>query len=165
MKIYILLLLLIFTKVSILNANEHINIKVICSDSIKKELTIKINSNKLNLTEDAVQDNVGGYVDIPEDRYYLKTNDKLYYLDGLVETNYENSTNQFVSNVTKNSNKFINIQELYDLKNRKDLKLIQKIILENNSKINNLEHKTTTNILKVYFDEKLFNKEYKRCDY
>ena len=165
MKLYILFLLLFFLNSTLLNANQHINIKAICSDSIKKEFTIKINSNKLNLTEDAVQDNLGGYVDIPEDKYYLKADDKLYYLNGVVESNYENNTNQFVSSITKTSNKFINTQELYDLKNSKNLKLIQKIILDNNAKTTDLNYKTTTNILNVYFNEELFKTEYKRCDY
>ncbi len=149
-----------------LNANEYEKeiLKIVCSNSIKKEFTIEINSNKLNLSEDAIQDNIGGYVDIPEDKYYLKTKDKLFYLNGIVETNYNNNINKFISIVNNSSNKTISIKELYNLKNNKDLKLIQKIILDNNNKTNDFSSKTTTNILNIYFDEKLFNNEYNRCN-
>ncbi len=159
MKRYILLLLI--STIQILNANEYIqiNIQVSCSNSLEKIFTIKLKNSELKLTEDAVQDNLGGYVDIPEDRYYLKTTDKLYYLDGVTELNHDNNTNQFISNIYHNSGKFINIEELYNLKNNKDLKFFQKIILQKN----NYKNQTTTNIFKVYFDENLFNKEYERC--
>ena len=84
-------------------AEESINIHVnaLCSDSqnIVSTFSIKINSDKLDLTEDAVQDNLGGYVDIPEDKYYLKTNNDAYYLNGVVEKDYKNSLNQFTSNI------------------------------------------------------------------
>ncbi|MEA3498826.1 MAG: hypothetical protein U9R16_07200 [Campylobacterota bacterium] len=161
MKKYILSLFLVIFNITILNANEHI--KLFCSDSIEKRLSINLDSDKLNLTQDAVQDNTGGYVDIPEDRYYLKTKDKLYYLNGVVEYNYKNKINQFRSYIDNNSEKFITIKELYSLKNSKGLKLIQKIILDNKNKVKDSQYKTITNIINVYFDEKLFQKEYYKC--
>ena len=148
-----------------LNANDYEKetLKIVCSDSIKKEFIMEINSNKLNLSQDAIQDNIGGYVDIPEDKYYLKTKDKLYYLNGVVETNYNNNINKFTSYINNSSNKNINIKELYNLKGNKNLKLIQKIILDNKNKTTDLSYKTTSNILNIYIDAKLFNKEYDRC--
>ncbi len=161
MKKNTILLLLVMLNITILNAKEYndTNIKIFCTDSIDKKLSIQINSHKLNLTRDAVQDNVGGYVDIPEDRYYLKTNSKVYYLDGVVKKDYEKNVNQFTAIINNNSNKFITIEEFYTLKNHKNLKLIQKIILENN----NSKYKTTTNKLNIIFNKNLLSKEYKKC--
>ena len=161
MKKIIFFLVLVLSSTTMLNAKESIKIDVhaFCSDSKKEEFRIKISSNKLNLSEDAVQDNTGGYVDIPEDSYYLKTNSDVYYLDGVVENSSSEKISQFISTIYKDSKKIISTKELYSLKSSKDLKFIQKINLENNNKTTN----TTTNILNVYFDETQFNKEYQKC--
>lgn len=144
MKRYILFFLLLIT---LSHAKEYTNISInaICSDSKDEvsKFSITINSNKLNLTEDAVQDNLGGYVDIPEDRYYLKTDSKVHRLNGVVEYNYESKINQFTS--------YISIKVFKTLKNSENLKFIQKIILEENN--------ATTNTLNLSFD-----KEYQKCE-
>ena len=151
MKKYILFFLLIITS---LHAKEYVNLSVnaICSD-YKNEVSkfsITINSNELNLTEDAIQDNLGGYVDIPEDRYYLKTESKVYRLKGVVEHDYETKINQFTA--------YITIEVFKALKDSKNLKFIQKINLE-------LEKtkKTTTNTLNLSFDKEQFANEYYKC--
>ena len=151
MKKYILFFLLIITS---LHAQEYVNLSVnaICSD-YKNEVSkfsITINSNELNLTEDAIQDNLGGYVDIPEDRYYLKTESKVYRLKGVVEHDYETKINQFTA--------YITIEVFKALKDSKNLKFIQKINLE-------LEKtkKTTTNTLNLSFDKEQFANEYYKC--
>ena len=160
MQKYILSLLLIISNLATLNAKESpkIGVKVFCSNSKVQKLSIKIDSNRLNLTQDAVQDNLGGYVDIPEDSYYLKTSDKLYRLKGIVEKNHIEDINQFIAYIDNYSKEFITINELNALKNSKDLKIIQKINLENDKQNN-----TATNILYIYFDESLFNREYSKC--
>ena len=57
-------------------------------------MSIIINSKKLNLSEDAVIDNLGGYVDIYENSFYLKTSDKVYTIHGsVINLGY---THQFV---------------------------------------------------------------------
>jgi lipopolysaccharide export LptBFGC system permease protein LptF len=142
-------------------------IKITCSDATKQKLILKIDSDRLNLTEDAIQDNSGGYVDIPEDYYYLKTDDKVYYLAGTTQIDYKNNINRFVAYINNDSDKYIDIKEFYSLKNRKDLKLIQKIVLQNssaeNSSITLQSNKPVTNILDIYFDQELFAKEYEKC--
>jgi len=139
------------------HAKEYVNISVnaICSDS-KNEISkysITINSNTLNLTEDAIQDNLGGYVDIPEDRYYLKTDSKVFRLKGVVEHDYKKKINQFTS--------YIPIKEFKALKNSKNLKFIQKINLENTNKTNKSKNSTTTNSLNLFFDKDQFRNECK----
>lgn len=165
MKKHTLYLLLVISNLTILNANDStkIEIKALCSNLEIGEFGIKINSNNLNLTEDAMQDNLGGYVDIPATKYYLKTKNALYYLDGVVEHNYKNSINQFISSINKDSKKLITPKKLYSLKNSMDLKFIQKIDLEKNNKIGSSKTTTTTNILNIYFDENIFEKEYHKC--
>ncbi|MEA2099844.1 MAG: hypothetical protein U9P72_06930 [Campylobacterota bacterium] len=158
MKKYILFILII-SSITILHAKESIEIRVFCSDSKKEEFNIRINSNKLNLSEDALQDNTGGYVDIAEDSYYLKTDNNLYYLSGVVKYSNENNINQFNSKIDKNSKKAINLKELYSLRDSKNLKFIQKIYLEKNNKTNTLKKNVTTNILDVSFNEKSFTIE------
>ena len=166
MKNFILFLLILTSNITLLNAEEpiKIHVKAFCSDSKDSvsKLSIKISSNILNLSEDAIQDNLGGYVDIPEDKYYLKTSNNVYRLNGVVETDYNNKVNQFTSYIDNNSKKFINIEELHSLKENNDLKFIQKINLENNE-ITSVKDNTTTNILNIYFDKDLFDKEYQRC--
>jgi len=156
---YILLLVLLNT--IILNANENIKIKIQALCSEKEKFSINLSSNRLNLTEDAVQDNTGGYVDIPEENLFLKTADKLYRLNGVVESNYKDNTNQFIAYINQDSTKFITTEELYNLKDTKELKLIQKIVLDN--EVNSVKRETTTNILQVYFDENSFDKEHQKC--
>ena len=162
MKKNILFLLIFLTNISIANANANKPIKAhvntVCSQTknIVSSLSIKIDSNLFNLTENAIQDNLGGYVDIPEDKYYLKTDNKVYHLSGVVEKKYEDNINQFTSVINKDSNKLIRIDELYTLKDTKSIKLIQKINLENSTE-------TKTNILNIYFDSVLFTAEYQKC--
>lgn len=151
MKKYILFFLLIITS---LHAQEYVNLSVnaICSD-YKNEVSkfsITINSNELNLTEDAIQDNLGGYVDIPEDRYYLKTESKVYRLKGVVEHDYETKINQFTA--------YITIEVFKALKDSKNLKFIQKINLELEK-----DKKTTTNTLNLSFDKGLLSNEHQKC--
>lgn len=157
-KRFILVSILTITTNSILNAKEVVNINIFCSDSKIEKIVMKVNTNKLDLTEDAVQDNVGGYVDIPEDRYYLKTQNKVYHLDAVVQKNYEKLTNEFTSTIQNNSTKTISIKELYGLKNNDNLKLIQKINLQSSS-----QNSATTNTLDIYFEKILFEKDYQRC--
>lgn len=165
MKKLILFLLLVISDLTILNAKEPIEIKVFCSDSknLESKFSIQISSNQLNLTDDAIQDNLGGYVDIPEDRYYLKTDNGVYRLDGVVENDYKNSIKTFTSYIGNNLKEFINIEELYHLKNSQNLKFIQKINLEKHKQIHSSTNNTTTNTLNIYFNEILFNIEYQKC--
>jgi len=156
----ILLLLILIFNLTILNANEpiEINVKASCSDTRKEEFSITLSSNKLHLTKDAIQNNIDGYVDVPEDSYYLKNNkNDLYKLDGVVENLNENKINKFTSYIDNNSEIFINIEEFNNLKDSKYLKFIQKINLQKSNYI-----KVST--LDVYFDKSLFNKEYKNCE-
>lgn len=153
-----------------LNAKETAMIKVeaFCSDpgnlftkifyttDAKPEMyTIKINSKQLNLSVDAIEDNPSGYVSIAEDRHYLKTNDGIYNLKGVVERSKKDKVNQFTSHIYNKPNKLINTNELYSLNNSKNLKYIQIITLKQGSK--------KTNIIDVTFDEDSFNQEYKKC--
>ena len=159
------------SNISMIDANESLKIDVhaSCSDSRgifngelfssdtrREEFTITISSNKLNLSKDALQDNTGGYVDIPEDKHFIKSEKDVYRLQGVVERFREDNINRFTSNVHNKSTKVINTEELYDLKDNKNLKFIQKI---------NLPYKNNvTNILNVYFNENSFNKEYHKCE-
>jgi len=141
-----------------LSAKESVLANVVCSKTSVAELHVKITNRTLNLSEDAVQDNLGGYVDIPDENYYLKTDTSVYHLNGVVEYNYKNNTQQFISHVSSGSNKYISIDKLHSLKDNSNLKLIQKINLENKTK-----DTITTNILNIHFDKDLFEKEYKKC--
>lgn len=155
-----IILSFLFSYITLLNAIEPANIKtaIVCSDSNTKKISLKINNNNFHLSQDAIQDNLGGYVDIPEDRYYLKTKSDLYYLDGVVEYNEEERSNQFTSFIEKSSSKYITIEEFYSLQNSKDLKFIQKIALEKD------DGNFTTHIFNLYFDKKLPNLESKPCE-
>ncbi len=151
MKTYILSLIL---SISQIVANDSIPIKVLCGD---KGLQIIIASEKLNLTINAVQDNLGGYVDIPEEKFYLKTPTKVYYLQGIVENENPKAIATFASTFSNKTNNFITPQELYNLKSSKKLKFIQKINLETTQKL-------TTNTIYVEFEEKAFEREYNKCE-
>lgn len=170
MKRYILFILLITSSTMILNAQEStiIEVNASCSDSLNlfsrefysadskiEKFTIKINSKKLNLSEDAIEDIPDGYVSIREDRHYLKMRDDIYNLRGAVEHSRKDKINQFTSHIYNKSNGLIKTEELYSLKNTKDLKYIQKITLKYGS--------NKTNIIDVHFDENLFNKEHQKC--
>ncbi|MEA1953059.1 MAG: hypothetical protein U9O24_01530 [Campylobacterota bacterium] len=152
MKKYILLL--IFSMSQVL-ANDNIRIKVLCNNE-QKALHITIGSDKLNLTSDAVQDNLGGYVDIPEEKFYLKTETKVYHLQGIVENENRDATTEFSAIINNHPSNFITLKELTKLKSNKDLKFIQKIHLETTNEV-------VKNILDVYFDETVFDREVKRC--
>lgn len=170
MKKYILLLIFITYNTMVLNAKETamVNVEAFCSDTSnlftnifyttdaqREMFTIKINSNKLNLSQDAIEDTPSGYVSIAEDRYYFKTNNDIYNLKGTVERSKKDKINQFTSHIYNKPNKLINAKELYSLNNRKNLKLIQKITLKQGSK--------RTNIIDISFDENLFHQEDQRC--
>ena len=126
------------------------------TDSKKEKFTISISSKTLDQSKDAMQDNTGGYVNIPEEKFALILNRDSYRLVGSVERSKHDNVNQFISHIYSHSKKLINTKELYTLKNSKNLKLMQKI---------NLVYKSDkTNIVDVYFDEKLFNKEHQKCE-
>ena len=96
-------------------------------------------------------DNTGGYVDIPEDWYYIKSDNGIHKLKGEVEHDYKNSINRFSSIIT--------IAVLNTIKNSKRLKFIQKINLEKNSILNT----TTTNKLDINLNKNTLEKEYLKC--
>ena len=152
MKKYILPLIL---SISQLLANDSIPIKVLCIAN-QKALHITISSDKLNLTSDAVQDNLGGYVDIPEEKFYLKTKTKVYQLQGIVENENRDAIAQFASTINDQPSNFITLKELSGLRSNKDLKLIQKINLETTNQV-------AKNILHVHFDENSFDRAFKKC--
>ena len=64
-------------------------------------------------------------------------------------------THQFISEY-KSDARFITLKELYSLKEKKNLKFIQKIHLEKDNRV-------VKNILDVYFDAKSFEREYQQC--
>jgi len=175
MKKYILLIL--FT-LSYIDANDSIkvDIKASCSDtrniveflsfkdsSARKELTIKIPSDKLYLSKDAVLDNVDGYVDIPDDYYYINTKDKTYKVHGIVDNDNSDKINQFISYVS-DFTKFISTDELKDIKSNKDLQFTQKINLESYNREEKSKDIYLTNSLDIYFDTDSFDNEYKKCE-
>jgi len=175
MKKHILFILLFIANITVLNANKsvQVDIKASCSDPRslfngdlfktspkKEEFSIRLSSNKLDLSKEAVQENIDGYVDIPEDSYYLKSNNNIYKLDGVVENLNEDKINQFISYIDNSSKIYIDTKELYSLKNSNNLKFIQKINLEKNK----IKNTTTTNALDVYFDKNLLEKEYTTCE-
>jgi len=129
---------------------SYTKINTICSDITNQELTISLHSDQLNLSENAIIDNVGGYVDIPEDSYYLKTNTNIFHLDGIVE-----SSHLFTAIINSDSSKFVSQNELYNLKDNKQIQFIQKINLQENN--------TTTNILDVKFNPEQITTEYQKC--
>jgi len=165
------ILLLLITPLTILQANEAVKITVNAScydsrnilrgeffntDSRKEKFTIAIRSKKLDLSKDAIHDNTGGYVNIAEEKYALISNRDSYRLYGNVERSRTDNINQFTSHIYNRSQKLITTKELYALKNRKNLKFMQKI---------NLEYKhDKTNVTEVYFDEKVFEQEYQKCE-
>ncbi|MEA3227771.1 MAG: hypothetical protein U9P38_01740 [Campylobacterota bacterium] len=152
MKIYILLLLLTLT---LLNASESQKTIVDVSCFEKEKFYLKISHTELYLSDDAVIDNLGGYVDVPEDRYYLKTNETIYTLDGLVEFSTKKNLNQFSTIIDK--------KELDNIKKSENITFIQKIVLESENKISTQKTKTATNILNVYFDLNAIEEEYQKC--
>ena len=156
---------------TMLYANEpvKINVSVLCYDSRnifsgeffntnsrKEKFTISLSSKRLDQSKDAVQDNAGGYVNISEEKYAFMSDKDSYRLYGSVERSKDGNINQFISNVYNHSNKLINTKELYNLRNSKNLKLIQKINLQNRN--------NKTNSIDVYFDKNIFNKEYQKCE-
>lgn len=160
MKKVVFVLFFVISISSILNGAQGVKIESLCSDS--KELLIKFESNKLDLSEDALIDNTGGYVDIPAAKYYLKTKDRLYYIEGVVKKNKDDKK-EFISNITQNMDNFITLKELYGLKDIKTMRFIQKIDLEKDNMNIASTNITTTNILDIYLDKTVFENEYKRC--
>jgi len=169
MKIYILLLL--SSTFILLGASEPVKVTVTAfcydsrnvlsgnffnSDSRKEEFMMTLNSNKLDESKEAIQDNTGGYVDIPEEKFAFISEKDTYRIHGNVERSRGNNTNQFTSTVYNNSENIINTKELYALKESKNLKLIQKI---------NLQYKNNkTNIINIYFDKHNFDQEHQKCE-
>ena len=132
-------------------ATESIKIDLECSE--EKSLSVVIHSEKLNLSDDAVIDNTGGYVDIPENSFYLKAAEKVYYIFGeVINIGY---THKFISEYNSDK-KYITSKELYTLKEKQNLKFIQKIHLEK-------EKRVVKNILDVHFDIKSFERAYQEC--
>ena len=78
-----------------------------------------------------------------------------------MERDHIDNINKFTFTIYNNSQKSITIEELYNLKDSKNLLFIQKINLEKNNSINSF--KTTTNKLNIHFDQKLFTEEYLKC--
>ncbi|MEA1914337.1 MAG: hypothetical protein U9N30_03380, partial [Campylobacterota bacterium] len=153
MKKLILFFLLMILNLTLLNAQEPIKVRVtaLCSEDKKENFTITINSNTLNLSQEAIIDNTGGYVDIPEDRYFLKTKDKVDHIKGEVVYSILDTSNQFISFITK--------EDLKNLQINQDIQFIQKIHLEKN----NPKKISTTNILTVHLDEKSLVEASKKC--
>lgn len=144
-----------------LNAKELTLAKIKCL--ISKEILFQIDSKKLDLSEDAIIDNTGGYVDIPADKYYIKTKNRLFYLGGSVIIDHTINTSQYNFIIKNDNGKYLDKEELYSFKNMKSLKFIQKIDLEKNNTARRVKNITTTNILDIYFDKKFLEKEYQLC--
>lgn len=132
-------------------SEELITVKAECSE--EKFLQIIIESKRLNLSEDAVIDNTGGYVDIPENSFYLKTADKVYYIYG--EVINVGDTHRFLSEY-KEGEKFITSKELYELKEKDNIKFIQKIHLEK-------DDRTVKNSIDIVFEVKSLEIAYQAC--
>jgi hypothetical protein len=144
---YIIFLFLLFNT-TFLFAQDNLVIKVTCVKEKTKKLIISIDSNKLYLTVDAVQDNLGGYIDIPENWYYLKTEQNIYLIGGEVNNENKYGINRFLTHL---SAKNINVLQ------EKDLQFIQKINLETKK-----GSKLIRNIFSISFDNN-FENEYKKC--
>lgn len=149
MKIFLFKLVFFISLVNILHANEAFQLDTYCFEKNKSLFLLKVSSNSLHLTEDAVQDNTGGYVDIPEDSYYIKTTDKVYPLKAKVIRLHTKKVNQL--------NGYIDLKTLLTIKHSNNLQLIQKINLEK-------EMNSVKNIFHVHFNEKLFNDAYNQCN-
>jgi len=134
-----------------LNANELALVKAECNK--EKSFIVTIDSPKLYLSEDAVIDNLGGYVDIFDSKYYLKTDKKVYYIEGEV-INLGN-THRFAS-IAKTQKRYITAAKLYQLKEESNVVFIQKIRLQD-------EQKIATQKLQLRFDKKSFEKAYTQC--
>lgn len=163
-----ILLISIFT---LLNANKPIKIninascfdsrdvlsgKFLSSHSRKEKFTLSLHSNRLNLSKDALQDNTGGYVNIPEEKYAFIVGKESYRLYANVERLKGSSKKIFTSSIYNESEKYLNINDLKHLVNAQNITLIQKINLSYKSnKINRLD---------VYFDEKMFTQESQKCE-
>lgn len=165
MKRYISAICFFLLNAVVLNSDDVVKTQaeLICDNDANKNFIIYIKSNKLDLDDDALQDNLGGYVDIPAADYYIKTKTALYYLEGMVEKEHREDINLFRSTVIKNRSKNrISAEELKSLADSKNIKFIQKIDLEKNNK-KSIETITTKNILNIYFEKVSFNKEYQKC--
>lgn len=155
MKQRFLSILLIVSTITMLHAENTLitNTTVLCNKPDKDKFLIQLNSNSLDLTEDAVVDNTGGYVDIPEDRYYLKTDQKIYKLQAKVVRT--DNLNQLQA--------FINSQDLKSIKDFQKITLIQKIDLEEKNNSNQKQNITTTNIIHISFNQSSLKKAYQEC--
>ena len=145
-KIVLFILFTLFGT-AVLNADNSIemDIEARCLDTKHKEFILSIYSNKLNLTNDAVQDNIDGYVDIPDDSYYIKTGKKEFKIDGVVEKHNVGEANKLTAN----------IDEVSFLQNHGELKFIQKINLLNGN--------MRTNILSIHISKDLLEVQEQIC--
>ncbi len=126
---------------------SKLHIDATCSKSLGKEFHITIENNKLFLTDDALYETVGGYVDIPATNYYFKIDNKIYPIDGVVEYSNIKSINQFSS--------FIDEKNFNALQNSQTIQFIQKIKLK--------ENQTSTISISVDIDNKSFTKVSQEC--
>jgi len=146
MKTYNLILTIFLTLTTLVSSLQANNISTKC---VNDNLQLFITNDKLSLTEDAIVDNTGGYVDIPEEKLYLKSKNKLYKLKGKVVKNKEN-INELQT--------FIEKHILKELVAQKSLKIIQKIELEEHNKNSKKENIITTNIIQISL-----NKPIQKC--
>ncbi|MEA2029416.1 MAG: hypothetical protein U9N49_10640 [Campylobacterota bacterium] len=133
------------------DAKELSVVKAECTK--EKHFVIVIDSPKLYLSEDAVIDNLGGYVDIFDTKYYLKTDKKVYYIDG--EVINLGDTHLF-SSIAKTQERYIRASKLYKLKEESNVIFIQKIRLKD-------EQKIATQKLRLSFDTKSFEEAQTQC--
>lgn len=148
MKTYFLFLFLILS--TNLSANQA-PAKVLCVDN---QLQLFITSQNLNLTNEAIVDNTGGYVDIPEEIFYVKTALNIYKVYGKVVKNTQN-INQFQAQISKDA--------LQNLPLNQKIELIQKIdLIQNNQELRE-KNITTTNKLTLQFEKSNLNSALKEC--
>lgn len=121
---------------------------------INKQIHLVVNSNQLHLTEDAIVDNTGGYVDIPEERLYLKSNSTLFTLQGKV-IKIKNDMSQLQA--------IIQMKDIKNLSLEKPMVLIQKIDLLENNKTPLKENLTTTNKVTLSLDKTKLDLALQKC--
>lgn len=127
-------------------------------ECLKQQLYLTIKHNNLNLTEEALVDNTGGYVDIPEERHYIKLDQETFKLKGVVLRDNQEHINVFTAPLKNLPAIFITKLTII-----KSAKFIQKIDLEENNMIKQSQNITTTNTLTISFDKNISKKEYEKC--
>lgn len=126
---------------------SKLHIDATCTKSLGEEFHITIKNNKLFLTDDALYETIGGYVDIPATNYYFKIDNKTYPINGIVEYSNIKNINQFSSFIDQ---KIFNV-----LKSSKQIQLIQKIKLQ--------ENQVTTISININIDDKPFKEVSQKC--